>query len=360
MPIYKPNRRFEGSDMGASGSSTILRSDVRTINFRDEANKSGVKLFILGPYKQDSEGNGVWYKVVRIRDNFGLDTKTKFPIPPNCPVEWFAAKVKSYAPNYAKVQEEVKDGKKMKVYPSFGRTTYRVIYNSAYVNKPELGAHVLDIPQYNCASVIHDWCADPEKPMLNEPDAAIPVEFVLKSNVQGNPWNVTVNAVKAYKLPETLVDSDYLYDLDESVAYPDIEKLYEDLRRNTPSDIFNKCMADYVDDSPKKVKKIHTQTASLPVVEDLSQTTEEAEEEDNVPMQFSKPAKTVVATPSYSPTMPSPGKVRKTQPAPVVQEDEDEEDGGMPSAPVSSNASSSIDIEAAKAFLRRPGKQSSN
>ena len=69
MAIIRASKAFEGSDLKPR-ANTYIKADTRTVSFgKDE--KDGVYLFILGAYKEDSNGNGVWYRPLKIRDNFG-------------------------------------------------------------------------------------------------------------------------------------------------------------------------------------------------------------------------------------------------------------------------------------------------
>lgn len=350
MPIIRPTRKFDGGEMGNQNNASILKPGTPFVNFKDDANKNGAKVFLLGAYKADAEGNGIWYRVVKIRDNFGLDTKEKFAVQPNCPVEWFASKVKSYAPNYAKVEEVMKDNRKQKVYPSFGRTTYRVLFNAAYVNRTELGAHVLDIPQWNCGSVIYDWCQDPEKPMLNDYAAAIPVNFKLeKGNTMGNPWQVTIESFKSFSLPPELADTDYLHNLDEVVVYPDKAKLLEKLRSITPNDLFNRCMAGYSDGTVA----VSFSSPSNDNSDDVSYGTPAPAAPAPVSIPKARPVSAAPAAPAAT-TIAPVRKVQPVQAAPVEPPDDGDE---LPTPPVLTTGSGSgLSVDQAKAFLRRPAQ----
>lgn len=357
MPIIRPTRKFDGGEMGNQNNASILKPGIPFINFKDDANKNGAKVFLLGAYKADAEGNGIWYRVIKIRDNFGLDTKEKFAVQPNCPVEWFSSKVKSYAPNYAKVEEVVKDNRKQKVYPSFGRTTYRVIFNAAYVNRMELGAHVLDIPQWNCGSVIYDWCQDPEKPMLNDYTAAIPVNFKLeKGNTMGNPWQVTIESFKSFALPPELADTDYLHNLDDVVVYPDKAKLLEKLRSITPNDLFNRCMAGY-SDGTVTVAFSGSDSNSDDVSYGPAATAVQTQAPTPQPArQVTIPKARAVAPPAAAATTVAPAIRKVAVAAPVAAEaPADDGEGDLPSPPVmTTGSSSSLSVDQARAFLRRP------
>jgi len=251
MAIINSSRNFTGSEMTSNLYGATIKAGVRTVNFRDQENKNGVCVFLLSAYKTDSAGNGVWYKVFQVRDNFGLEIKEKFPVLlQNDPIDYFASQAKLHFPTYAAINKTTKDNREVKVYPSFGRTTTKVLFNSAMFRSLPLGSHVLEIPQYGCADVVNAWVRGrtPEgepNPMLNDYQKAIPVEFRLVQGAKGNPWQVMINAGKVYALPEQLADSAYLYNLDDVIAYPQIDELVEKLRKITPTHIFNKCMSGY-------------------------------------------------------------------------------------------------------------------
>src|ERR1035438_3051539 len=156
MAIIRASKSFEGGDLSQRGSS-YLKPGTRTVNFKDKDN--GVFLFLLGAYKTDNAGNGVWYKPIRLRDNFGLGLyKEKFASQPNCPIDYFANKVQTFAPDMAKSKETVdEDGRKRWIYPAWGRTAWRVLYNSAIVNDYGSGFHILDLPMSGGGSVIDEY-----------------------------------------------------------------------------------------------------------------------------------------------------------------------------------------------------------
>lgn len=250
MAVYVPSRAFEGSDLSTSIFGKIIKDGVRTVNFRDEKNKEGSYFFILPPYKEDSGGRGVSWKVIPVRDNFGIDVKEVFPVPRNCPVAYLASRAKQFYQDYARVEQVTINNKLLKRYPAFGRPTNKVIFNVAYMNAMHLGAHVLTLPQFGGAEHIEAWgrrrmSDNTEAPLLNNPDMAIPVFIQLKRDAVGQPWVVTPEPSKVYKLPNELADADYLYNLDDVVAYPEIEYLIDKLRSFVPTDIFNRCMVGY-------------------------------------------------------------------------------------------------------------------
>lgn len=251
MAVLAPSRSFEGSDLSTNVFGRIIRDGLRVVNFRDDKNKEGAYFFILPPYKVDSAGRGVSWKVVPVRDNFGLDTKEMFAVPPNCPVGYFAGRARTYFPEWAK-QEKTKlpNGRDVTKYPPSGRATNKVLFNVAYMNHLHLGSHLLTLPQFGGAEHIEAWGRrrmpnGSEAPLLNDPAAAIPVFIQLKKDAVGMPWIVKPEAAQTYQIPGELADADNLYNLDDAVHYPEIEYLLEKLQSNVPADIFNRCMAGY-------------------------------------------------------------------------------------------------------------------
>ena len=348
MPIINPGRSFQGAGMDTHPYGVTIKPGVRTINFRDpEIKSNGIQLFILAPYKTDSAGAGVWYKVFKIRDFFGLETKEKFVSGPNCPVEYFASKVKLYYPALALVSEEVREGKKVKVYPSYGRTTARVLFNTAMFKSLHLGAHVMEVPQFGCADVIDAWTrrktADgSDSPLLNNWEASIPVEFKLKQNAVGNPWQVVIDPTKTYKLPVELADSDYLYNLDEIILYPAKDEVIEKLRRITPNDVFQKCIAGYTDGA------VTVSFGGAAPVTTQSVAPQQSSYSDSLPFEF-KAAQSTVAQPQViAPafTIPKANHQGTVQAGPMAQE--------VPKvqAAYASNPIAGLDLAKAKAFLK--------
>lgn len=247
MPIIAPSKSFEGSELSNNAFGKILIDGVRTVSFKEDKNKDGNFFFILPPYKADRFGKGVSWKTVEVRDNFGIDTKERFSVAPNCPIQYFANQVKLLFPDYAKVEKESRDGKEMKKYPTYGRTVKRVLFNVGYFKQLELGAHILEVPQFGAGDKIEAYSrgkqpSGEDNPPLNDYRASYPVWFQLKKNAVGNPWEVTVEKSKSYPLPEALAYSENLYNLDEVIHYPDPDSLVEKLRGITPTEIFDACM----------------------------------------------------------------------------------------------------------------------
>ena len=250
MATITPSRAFEGSDLSTNVFGKTLKENIRAVSFREDRNKEGNFFFILPPYKADTAGRGVSWKVVPVRDNFGIDIKELFAVPRNCPVAYFAGRAKQFYPDYAKVETVVQNGRSVKRYPAFGRSTNKVLFNVGYMNAMHLGAHVLTLPQFGGGEHIEAWGRrrmpdGSEAPLLNDPKKAIPVFIQLKKDAVGQPWVVTPEASKTYELPMELSDSNYLYNLDDVVHYPEIDYLVDKLRGFVPADIFNKCMAGY-------------------------------------------------------------------------------------------------------------------
>lgn len=250
MAVIAPSRSFDGSDLSTNVFGKVIKDGVRTVNFREDKNKEGNFFFILPPYKVDAMGRGVSWKVVSIRDNFGIDVKETFAVPQRCPIAYFSGRVKQFYPDYAKVEQVQQAGRTVKRYPPFGRLTNKVLFNVGYMQALQLGAHVLTLPQFGGGEHIEAWHRrrmpdGSEAPLLNHPDAAIPVFIQLKKDAVGQPWVVTPEASKTYKLPAELADANFLYNLDEVVHYPEIDYLLEKLQSFVPTEIFNRCMHGY-------------------------------------------------------------------------------------------------------------------
>lgn len=252
MAVIAPSRSFDGSDLSTNVFGKVIKDGVRTVNFREDKNKEGNFFFILPPYKLDAMGRGVSWKVVSIRDNFGMDVKETFAVPPQrCPVAYFSGRVKQYYPDYAKVdQVQQAGGRTMKRYPAYGRLTNKVIFNVAYMNGLQYGAHVLTLPQFGGGEHIEAWNRrrmpdGSEAPLLNNPDAAVPIFIQLKKDAVGQPWVVTPEASKTYKLPVELADASFLYNLDDVIHYPEVDYLLSKLQSFVPAEIFNRCMQGY-------------------------------------------------------------------------------------------------------------------
>jgi hypothetical protein len=250
MAIIKPSKKFIGSEIDLRDAGKYIRPEVRQVSFNKKNNPNGAWLYFLPPYKVDAEGNGVWYKTFKIRDNFGDKFKEKYVCIENDPVDHFERNMKIHFSEEAKAIEGTDDnGQKRKVYPLFGRTTTRVVYNVAYVNNLEAGAHVLDLPSFNGASIINSWLGERdtrgrERPVLNDPDSCIPVFIKLKDG-GGAPWQIEPSQSEATNIPEALADSENIYNLDDVFIRRTPAELIEKLSKMYSPDVFEKCMSGY-------------------------------------------------------------------------------------------------------------------
>lgn len=368
MAIIRASRTFEGGEMKQSGGG-YLKSGTRTMNFRDKNNIEGVYVFILEAYKEDAAQNGVWYKPLKIRADFGLDQKEKFAVQPNCPVDYFASKVKTYAPDFAKSQKVKRDNREMTVYPAYGRVTWRALYNAIYLKNPDLGIHVLDLPMNGGASVIDEYVKGKspdgaDNPRLNDYQAAIPVYIKLDLTAQGQPWKLVVKEGKTYSLEEQYADTENLYNLDNVVMYPSKEELLEKLRMVVPLNLFNQCMAGYSDGTVKvSFNAPAAASTSLPDDDDIPfnsplPTALKANPAPRAPVAAPRPTQVSSVAPAFN--MP---KARQTPiPVPEAQLAEPEadadadlpvgDDADMPRPPVTTTSTATL--EKAKAWLKRP------
>jgi hypothetical protein len=252
MAIIKPSLKFEGSELNLGSSATpYIKDGVRRAIFSKTSNVEGAYLYFLPAYKADSSGNGIWYKRISVRDNFGTSYKEKYFIPNKLqdPAEYFANNLKILYPEESRVRDVDNNGKKFKQYPFCGRVTDRVVYNVAFAQNLSAGAHVLDLPLRNGADILMNWLGgkdlqgNPRNP-INDPDRCVPVYIKLKEGSQ-NPWTVQVESSQAVKLPEQLADSDYLYDLDDVFVTKTKEDILAKLREMYSADIFDDCMNGY-------------------------------------------------------------------------------------------------------------------
>lgn len=369
MAIIRASRTFEGGELKQSGGG-YLKPGTRTMNFRDKQNVEGVYVFLLEAYKEDAGGNGVWYKPLKIRADFGMDQKEKFAVQPNCPIDYFANKVKTYAPNFAKAEKVKRENREMTVYPPYGRIAWRVLYNAIYLKNQEAGIHVLDLPQSGGASVIDEYVKGKspdgaENPRLNDYQAAIPVFIKLDLTASGQPWKLIVKEGKTYTLDEQFADTDNLYNLDTVVTYPSKEELIEKLRMVVPQNLFNQCMAGYSDGSVKVSFNAPVTAPAVPDPDDdlpFNPPAPNASSRPAAPRPATpapaRPAATSVA-PAYKPPQArqTPIPVPEAQLPEAAEGDTDqlpvvEDDADLPRPPVPQTASATL--AKAKEFLRRP------
>jgi hypothetical protein len=287
MAIIRASKSFEGGDLSQKASSYI-KQNTRTVDFKNKEN--GVYLFILGGYKVDNAGNGVWYRPLKIRDNFGMGMyKEKLAVQPNCPIDYFSNKVQTFAPDMAKSKESVDDsGRKRWIYPAWGRTAWRVLYNAAIFNDYNSGVHVLDLPQSGGASVIDEHVRGRQadgtpNPDITDYEHAVPINIKLDLKANGQPWKIAIQTQKTYQLPIELADTDYLYNLDDVIIYQSKQTLIEKLKSLVPTDVFRKGMEGYSDGLPVTITSSESASNVPPVppVPTLPQ--------DEVPMVFENP-----------------------------------------------------------------------
>lgn len=340
MAIIKPSKKFIGSEIDLRDAGKYIRPEVRQVTFNKRSNPQGAWLFFLPPYKVDAEGNGVWYKAFKIRDNFGEKFKEKYIVGDNDPVAHFERNMKVLFPEEARIVDGTDDkGQSKKIYPLFGRTTTRVVYNVAYVNNLEAGAAVLDLPSFNGASIINSWLGEKdtrgrERPVLNDPDSSIPVFIKLKEG-GGAPWQIEPSQSEATNIPDELADSDNMYNLDDIFIRKTPAELIQKLSEMYPRDVFERCMDGYpgfdkvvVDSDPTPAR------ASAPVVT--------AKPKLNVPS-----TKLPTTVPAVS-NIVSPGAEEAVEKEYI---DADDEIDMTPTVPAKA---SKVTAEAAAAFLRRP------
>ena len=337
MAIIRASRTFEGGEL-SQRTSTYIKQGTRLVNFKDKSD--GVFLFLLGAYKQDNAGNGVWYRPLKIRDNFGMGMyKEKFAVQPNCPIEYFASKVQTFAPEMSKSRETVDDtGRKRWIYPAWGRTAWRVLYNAAIFNDFGSGVHVLDLPMSGGGSVIDAFVKDKDadgnlNPDLTDYENAIPVNIKLDLKAVGQPWKITINQAKKYKLPIELADTEYLYNLEDIVSYPDKDELIEKLKSIVPTDVFEKGMDGY-SGGDRVVVSMNVPAVKTPAPNQNSVS----KEEDDVPMTFENP-------------IPKANRVAPTVSIPKANTGKSEEVPSVPSytPPVTNSAA----MAAAQAYLNK-------
>jgi hypothetical protein len=249
MAIIPPSLKFEGSDLNLSQSSTpYIKEVVRRAVFNKSTNKDGAYLYFLPGYKADSNGSGVWFKKIYIRDNFGVNFKEKYYVANRAadPAEYFANNFRMLYPEEAKVTDQEVNGRKFKKYPNYGRVAERVLFNVAFSQNLSSGAHVLDLPLRNGADILMNWLEgvdihnNPRQP-INHHERCVPV-FVKLREATANPWMIQVESNSPVALPTQLADSDYLYNLDDIFVIKPKEEIISKLREMYPADVFDDCM----------------------------------------------------------------------------------------------------------------------
>lgn len=353
MPIIKPSLKFEGAETGTTQNTTpYLREDIRKVIFNKNNNQNGVYLYFLPPYRADSLGNGVWYKSIEIRDNFGDKYKEKYLVTSrdNDPAEYFARNYKMLYPEESKPGTIVNNGKTFKKYPNYGRVTKRVIFNVAYANKLEAGPHILDLPLANGASQLFDWLSKTDiagnpRPLVNNPEAAFPVFLQLKDSGT-NPWQLNVEASQPAILPEVIASSDNLYNLDEILVVRPKEEIVAKLREMYPGHVFEDCMNGYP--GIKSAARVHGGfTPAAPAMSTAVSTGM-----SNTPTMSAQPA-AVKPVPAGNINLPIPGAAQGEIPiktaVPVAQTTTAVDPSQLPPNPMA--AMSSMTREQAEKFL---------
>lgn len=325
MAIIKPSKKFVGSEIDLRDAGKYIRSDVRQVTFSKRNNPNGAYLYFLPPYKVDSNGDGVWYKTIKIRDNFGDKFKEKYVVIDNDPVAYFERNLKVRYPEMAAIRDTTDDkGQARKAYPLCGRVTNRVIYNVAYLNNLEAGAHVLDLPLFNGASIIDAWLKEKdtkgrERPVLCDPENCIPV-FIKLRDGGGAPWQIEPSQAEASVIPTELADSENIYNLDNIFVEKSAQELIGKLREMYSSDVFETCMEGY--------PGFRSNT-------DISQ-----------------PVKQTVPTGKIAGVSKAVSAVSNIAKLPVVQDETEKEyiDDDIDMSPVTQT----VELEKAQAFLKRP------
>lgn len=249
MAIIKPSLKFEGSELNLSQSSTpYIKDGIRKAVFNKTTNQEGAYLYFLPAYKADDRGQGVWFKKIAIRDNFGTNFKEKYYVANRAqdPADYFANNFRMLYPEESRVTDIESNGKKFKKYPSCGRIAERVIYNVAFAQNLGAGAHILDLPLRNGADILMGWLDGKDlmgnaRQPINDPERCVPVFVKLKENT-ANPWMIQVENNQPVQLPLQLADSDYLYNLDEIFVPKTKDEILAKLREMYSSDVFEDCM----------------------------------------------------------------------------------------------------------------------
>jgi hypothetical protein len=249
MPIILPSSSFEGSDLNLNYTpSSYIKDGVPKAVFTKAINKEGAYMLFLPAYKADRAGNGVWYKKIVVRDNFGTTYKEKYYVADRTsdPAEYFAANFRAMYPDQAKPVDS-KDGKPFKKYPFYGRLTERVLYNVAYAQALGDGPFLLDLPLRNGADSLMNWLETKDsfgrkREPVNHPDRCVPVFIQLRDSQ--NPWFIQPDGSQAIRLPDELADSSKLINLDEILVSKTKEEIISKLQDMYP-DLFDKCMEGY-------------------------------------------------------------------------------------------------------------------
>ena len=319
MAIIRPSKTFEGSDLGAASiSSPYFDHSVRRAVFSKKVNPDGAYLYFLPAYKLDAKGNGVWYKTITIRDQFGDRFREKYYVADRekDPASYFEKNFRILYPEDAKVVDEEVNGRTFKRYPNYGRTTQRVLFNVAFAKSLSEGTHVLDLPLKNGADHLDKWLrgktieGEDRKP-FNDPDECYPV--MVQMTEGQNPWSIVVDTQKARKLPPQLADTDYLYNLDDIMIIKPNEEIVQKLRDMYSSEIFDDCMDGFpgLTKSPVAGHRVEKRTA-MPVAK--------------IPTKPSEDSVSPVSIKTKAPTKPifeeEDDDIDMTPPTPAPEEEE--------------------------------------
>jgi hypothetical protein len=326
MAIIRPSLKFAGSELNlGSSSSPYIKESVRRAVFNKTTNQEGAYLYFLPAYKADHEGNGVWFKKIYVRDNFGVSYKEKYVILDRAqdPAEYFANNFRILYPEDAKVTDVEANGKKFKKYPFCGRIAERVVYNVAFAQNLAAGAHVLDLPLRNGADTLMNWLegkdlrGNPRQP-VNDPDRCVPVFVKLKENTQ-NPWTIQIESSQPVALPEQLADSDYLYDLDNIFVTKTNDEIIGKLREMYSADVFEDCMQGFAGLTKNSVQGAGVSQAqvapqTLQSVNQMAQLAQAAPALPQLPQQNTQQTQEI-AKPAVAPVVNIP---RATISAPIA------------------------------------------
>lgn len=294
MAIIEPSLNFEGSELNLGTPTPYIKDGVRRVIFNKTTNVEGAYLYFLPAYKVDRANEGVWFRKIQIRDNFGVKFKEKYYVEDvkKDPASYFADNFRLLYAEEAKITDTEVNGRKFKKYPNCGRITERLIYNVAYANDLSAGAHVLDIPFRNGGDILMNWLkgkdlkGNPRKP-INSPKRCVPV-FVRLKDGSSNPWTIQVESNDPVQLPDQLADSDFLYNLDDIFIIKSKEEIIAKLRDMYSADVFDDCMNGF----PGLVKRsvqgtsINNVEVAAPVLKATPVRSEYDDEEEAEPIKI--------------------------------------------------------------------------
>jgi hypothetical protein len=306
MAIIKPSNKFVGSELNVSSVSTgYIKEGIRKALFNKTTNQDGAYVYFLPAYKVDVNGDGVWYKRIHVRDNFGLNFKEKYYVANTSedPAHYFANNLRMLYPEEAKPVDSEMNGRKFKKYPACGRSTERVVYNVAFANNLSAGAHVLDLPLRNGADILQNWLEGRDisgnmRPPINDPDRCLPVFLKLKDN-SINPWMIQVETSQPVQLPPQLADSDYIYNLDDIFLTKSKEEVLSQLRDMYSAEMFDACMNGFPGLTRRPVQVAKSQAKALPIPQQ-----DDYDEIDVTPVKPVVQAAPVISIPKASITAP--------------------------------------------------------